>query len=77
MCCKSCRSSNQRQFGSEICIHFPGLKGLDIPIIFVFPKLSVCVDCGFSEFSLSETELRELAEGELAGNCRLDAVPSV
>ena len=76
MFCKSCESKNLRQLGSEICIHLPGLNGLDIPAVFVFPKLSVCVDCGFTEFSIPETELRLLAEGEFAGNWGLDAVPS-
>ena len=70
MSCKSCHSKNQHQFGSEICIHSPGLKGLDIPAVFVFPKLSVCLDCGFTEFPIPETELRLLAEGDFAGTSR-------
>jgi hypothetical protein len=65
MCCKSCHSHNQRKFDSEICIHFSGLKGLDKPAVFVFPKLSVCLDCGLTEFSIPEIELRLLAEDEL------------
>jgi hypothetical protein len=53
MSCKSC--------GSEINIHFPGLKGVDQPAMLVFPQVVVCLNCGFAEFTVSETELRPLA----------------
>jgi hypothetical protein len=64
MSCKSCKSEDQSIFNGEIAIHFPGLKGLDKPIVWVFPKLVVCLDCGFTEFAIPETELRQLAEGD-------------
>ena len=64
MSCKSCKSENQNIFNGEIAIHFPGLKGLDEPIVWVFPKLVVCLDCGFTEFAIPEAELRQLAEGD-------------
>jgi hypothetical protein len=66
MSCKSCRSENQRTFNGEIAIHFPGLKGLDKPIVWVYPKLLVCMNCGFTEFAVPETEFRKLAEGDAA-----------
>ena len=63
MSCKSCQSQNQRDLNGEIAIHFPGLKGLDKPIVWVFPKLLVCLDCGFSEFTVPERELSVLVKG--------------
>jgi len=57
MSCKSCKSENQSNFNGEIAIHFPGLKGLDKPIVWVFPKVLVCLDCGFTEFAIPEKEL--------------------
>src|ERR1700745_2282427 len=60
MSCKSCKSQNQRNLSAEVAIHFPGLKGLDKPIVWVFPKVLVCLDCGFTEFGIPETELRRL-----------------
>ena len=63
MSCKSCQSQNQRNFNGEIAIHFPGLKGLDKPIVWVFPKLLVCLDCGFAEFTVPERELQVLEQG--------------
>ena len=64
MSCKSCHSQNQRAYSAEVAIHFPGLKGLDKPTVFVFAKLLVCLDCGFAQFVIPETELRRLAEAE-------------
>jgi hypothetical protein len=67
MPCKSCQSENQRTLNGEIAIHFAGLKGLDKPIVWVFPKLRVCLNCGFTEFAVPESELRRLVDSEAAG----------
>lgn len=60
--CKSCTSENQRWFTSEIAVHFSGLKNLDKPTLFLFPKLLVCMDCGFTEFAIPDTELLVLGK---------------
>ena len=62
--CRSCQSANKGTFNGEIAIHFPGLEGLDKPIVWVFPKVLVCLDCGFTEFAIPETELRRLGEND-------------
>lgn len=66
MRCKSCSSENQQEFSSEIIIHFSGLMNLDKPAVFAFPKVQVCPKCGFTEFDLPETTLRQLGEGATA-----------
>jgi len=66
MSCRSCQSPKQRDLNGEIAIHFPGRKGLDKPLVLVFPKLLVCLDCGFTEFAMPKTELRQLAENDQA-----------
>jgi hypothetical protein len=66
MACKSCGSENQAEFGAEINLHRPGLKGIDQPPVCAFPKLTVCLDCGYSEFTLQENELRHLTTGAAA-----------
>lgn len=48
----------------EICIHFPGLKNIDKPLVWVFPEIVVCLDCGEAVFVVPKTELRLLTEGE-------------
>ena len=59
--CASCQSANQREFDAEMNIHFPGIKGLDIPTVWVFPKILVCFDCGVSQFMVPEAQRKELA----------------
>lgn len=61
--CKSCQSLHLNIFNSEIAVHFSGIAGLKKPIVWTFPKLIVCMDCGFTEFRLPERELRVLADG--------------
>lgn len=60
--CPSCQSANQRGFNSEVNIHFPGMNGLNIPTVWVFPKISVCMDCGTAQFTIPEAERKELKE---------------
>jgi hypothetical protein len=66
MPCKSCHSETQAELNGEVAIHFPGLKGLDKPIVWVFPELLVCLNCGFTEFVVPEAELRRLVESDAA-----------
>jgi len=66
MGCKSCGAVNRRKFTAEIGIHSPGLKNIDMPVVWVFPELAVCVECGMAEFAVPEAELRLLAKGEPA-----------
>jgi hypothetical protein len=63
MLCRRCASDNRDTFNGEIAIHFPGLKGLDKPIVWVFPKLAVCLECGFTDFTVPERELSVLKKG--------------
>lgn len=74
--CKSCSKNTRSEFSSEVAIHFPGLNGLEMPIVWAFPKLKVCLECGFAEFAIRETELRVLREGEVKVN-NLDPPPTL
>jgi len=64
MRCKSCGSVKQSKFTAEIGIHFSGLKNIDKSVVWVFPELVVCLDCGTAECAVPEAELRELAKGD-------------
>ena len=66
MPCKSCGSINQKKFTAEMGIHFPGLKNINKPVVWLFPKLVVCLDCGTTEFTVPKEELRQLAKGDAA-----------
>jgi hypothetical protein len=60
MACQKCSSENQSTFNGEVAIHFPGLKGLDKSTVLVYSKLTVCLTCGSTEFTVPERELRVL-----------------
>jgi hypothetical protein len=66
MRCKSCGAVNRRKFTAEIGVHSPGLKNIDMPVVWVFSELAVCVECGIAEFAVPGAELRLLAKGEPA-----------
>jgi hypothetical protein len=61
--CKSCQLANESTFSGEIAIHFRGVEGLDKPIVWVFPELQVCLNCGFAQFTVPERELSVLVHG--------------
>ena len=67
MACRSCQSENQRSFGGEINIRLSRREGIRMPTVMVFPKLVVCLECGFTEFVVEKEELRRLAEGSEEG----------
>jgi hypothetical protein len=66
MYCLSCAADNLAEFPAEMIIHFPNFKDLDKPGVWAFPRLLVCLDCGFSRFITPKTELALLAGGALA-----------
>jgi hypothetical protein len=47
-------------------IHFPGRKGLDMPVVWLFPNLVVCFGCGLTLFPIPDAELRLLENGVAA-----------
>ena len=62
MACLSCSSLNIRINPAEINIHHPGMEGLSKPTVWAFPCLSICMDCGLTQFTLTLDQLCELTE---------------
>ncbi len=62
MKCASCATSDLTEFPAEINIHLP--VRLNKGGILVFPKLFVCLECGFSHLTVPETALKVLREGQ-------------
>jgi len=58
--CQRCEFPEMRTFPAEINIHFPGYEGLTKRTVWVFPQLLVCLNCGFTQFSIPESELQRL-----------------
>ena len=44
-------SVNEKKFSAEMGIHFPELENIDKPVVWVFPEVVVCLDCGTAEFA--------------------------
>jgi hypothetical protein len=61
MFCLLCGSGNQAELTAEMIIHFSGLKNLDKPGVWVFPKVFVCLDCGYFHFTVAKRELASIA----------------
>jgi hypothetical protein len=49
-------------------IHFPELKDIDKPVVWVFPEVVVCLNCGMAEFSVPKAELRQLEQSDSAAS---------
>jgi len=61
--CKQCHSERLGNFSGELAIHFTGLAGLNKPIVWIFPNLLVCFNCGRTEFIVPERALQVLETG--------------
>jgi hypothetical protein len=59
--CSSCRSANRQEFAAEMFIH-PSSSDLNAPTVLVFPRLSVCMNCGLTELTISGPELKALSD---------------
>jgi hypothetical protein len=60
MSCPTCRSDDQMEYSAEMLVHLGGIKNMDHPGVILFPKLLVCVACGFSRFTVTKAELASL-----------------
>jgi hypothetical protein len=65
MSCKRCGADERKDFNGELAIHFPGMDGIHKPIVWVFPKLLVCLCCGFGEFVVPDEQVAQLKDGDL------------
>jgi hypothetical protein len=68
MPCKSCGSANQKKFSAEMAIHFAELRDIDKALVWVFPEVVICLDCGTAEFSVPKDELRQLEQRDSAAS---------
>jgi len=59
----TCASANHAELTAEIMIHFQGLMHLQNPGVLTFSTVSICLDCGSTQFTIPETELKLLKEG--------------
>jgi len=62
MSCLLCQSANIVELTAEMVIHFQGFNRLGNPGVWLFPKLEVCLECGFSRFTIPDAKLASVVE---------------
>jgi len=62
MSCRSCQLQSEIELTAEMNIHFSGAANVDKPSVWAFPRLIVCLNCGFVEFVLEREELLQIRE---------------
>lgn len=70
MSCQRCASGYVREFHGELAIHFPDKEGLTKPLVWVFPRLTTCLDCGLVEFVLPDDQREQLRGDDFAAQSR-------
>lgn len=76
MTCKWCGSSKQSRFAAEVAIHSPGPKGLNKPIVWVFPELFLCLNCGKAEFGVHDNDLLLYTAWDFTGESVVSTTPT-
>lgn len=61
MICSRCKSV-LKSFNSEIAVHFSSLDGVKKPIVWLFPEVEICLNCGAAEFVVPERERKVLVD---------------
>ena len=64
--CKFCDSEQLQRFTAEMAVHFPGLKNIDTPHVYISADLLVCLNCGTAQFAVPQAQLCQLAKGAAA-----------
>jgi hypothetical protein len=54
--CMSCGSATLREFSAKTGIHFPGLRNIDKPVVWVSAGLFVCMNCGTNTTAFAELQ---------------------
>jgi len=62
MPCPSCTLGSQVEFGSEMMVHFSGLRNVDRRGVWLLSNILVCLDCGFAHLTVPEPKLTLLGE---------------
>jgi len=57
MACRICSLEHDNDLDAEVTIHLPGQKDLEKNPLVVFPRIRVCMACGFTEFTLESKGL--------------------
>ena len=57
MPCKACKSENLQKFDGELTASLPDPEHVKSPPLYASQPVLVCLDCGFAELKIPESEL--------------------
>ena len=60
--CRFCGKFNVQAFSAEMNIHFQGLENLETPTVWVFPPVTICLNCGRADFMVPVGPLKKLRD---------------
>jgi Zn ribbon nucleic-acid-binding protein len=73
MSCPACRLDDQMEFSAEMMVHHGGLKNLNNSGVVLFPKVLVCLACGYSQFTVPKSGLALLTANPPGGRLTMAA----
>jgi ribosomal protein L40E len=56
--CNTCGSTKLNKLRAELALHFNGLENVDKPVLWTFPVVVVCTDCGEADLQVPPHELQ-------------------
>jgi ribosomal protein L40E len=56
--CHTCSSTRLNKLRTELALHFNGLKNVNKPVLWTFPDVVVCTDCGEACLHITPHELQ-------------------
>jgi hypothetical protein len=70
--CRSCRSETQAPFNAEIAVSFAKFPtALTNPPVYMVGQMMVCLNCGFAEVAIPQTELSVLLSEDGLGTTQM------
>jgi ribosomal protein L40E len=56
--CNTCGSTRLNKLRAELVLHFNGLQNIDKPVLWTFPEVMVCTECGEADLHVPPHELQ-------------------
>jgi hypothetical protein len=66
MQCKTCKSGNLQKLKGELTASLPGLGAIGVAPVYACQDVLVCLDCGFAELLIPDSQLKLLKTREPA-----------
>lgn len=68
--CRKCGGARQTIFNSELTLSRTDIDSVALAPVYVCNQISVCLECGFAELTISEADLDNLRKGPTSASRR-------